>query len=390
MTKTSKIEKVKTLVANTIGWDGVLRQYHCFRDAFDKMDNNTVSQVQCPFGGQGKTKFRFIFRNKNFHAEASAFHEDLGYLDGIEMVARAERCSTSEALDTIATICGGLDKVTDGMVRTYSNQVATKKELTEEEKQKRNEALNKVAMHCIHAGESKEVRTYLRRRGIKGDMKLLPKSLFFNPSLFYFEEDTKQKSFWPGLVASVTDANYDVVSLHRHYITKEGKKAPVNCAKKMMAPNVINMNGSSIKLDKPVYVSGHGLIGVCEGLETALAVREATGMPMWSGIDANKMRAMDIPDDVTTVVIWGDHDRSETGINRAVALKERLEKEVPGRTVIVHLPDQLQIPTKAKSVDWLDVYKYLGAEYFPMKVNSPEHTVKTGVELPSEFSEEAA
>ena len=387
--KVDKIERVKTLVNQTGGWINLLSRYHCFGPAIEKAYRGCQSQVPCPFGGQGVTKFRFIISNNEWDLTGAAYHEDHGRLDGISLVAMAERVDIAQALNIIAEMCGGLDKVTDGMLRQHHTQVSEMKELTPDEVAKRNHWLSIVAEACTPASQSDVVAKYLKHRGLKGDMSLLPQCLFFNPALLHVN-DEKQKSFWPGLVASVTDENYDVVSLHRHYITREGKKAPVDKVKKMMSPNRRTINGCSIKLDAPIFIDGQGLIGVCEGLETALAVREATGMPMWAGIDAGKMRSMDIPKEITTVVIWGDHDRSKTGDIKSEELKARLEQEVPGRNVIIHIPNQINIPHKHKSVDWLDVYNVLGAEYFPMFIRDENYAVNTGVMVPVQNKEEAA
>lgn len=376
----STIDTVKALVQQNGGWGFVLGHYSCFQEALTKA-KSSQGQVACPFGNAGKTKFRFITKGGAFEMTGASYHEDHEYLDGISLIEMAERTTTKEALKIIANICGGFDVATDAMVKTYQTQASEAKVLTEAEVEERNQWLNRVAVDCVPASQSDVVERYLRNRGLKGDMALLPNCLFSNPSLFH-KDTSENVTFWPGLVASVSDENYDVVSLHRHYITKDGKKAPVDNAKKMMTPNVINMNGGSIKLDLPLELEGHGLLGVCEGLETALAIREATGIPMWSGIDANKMKSMKIPAWVTTVIIWGDHDRSKTGDEKSEELKTRLENEVPGRNVIIHIPDTIEIPHKSKSVDWLDVYNHLGAEYFPVFIHDENLAVKTGVAVP--------
>mgnify|MGYP000583769946 CR=1 FL=1 len=380
--KESYIDKIKTMIASNGGWSSIFSKYHVLSDALEKAGANNNSQVPCPFTGQGKTKFRFITKENAYETTGKAFHEDEGFIDGFEIVSRLEGKTLSETLKVIDAMLGGVQKVTPAMKRQYEKNLQEQKELEEREIAKRNIALNNVAKKCTHITENEGVMNYLRKRGLKGDFNLLPNCLYAHSMLMHISED-KERSFWPALIGAVTNSDYETTTLHRHYVTPQGLKAPVDMAKKMMMPNVKNMAGGSIKLDAPAYIQGKGLLGVCEGLETALAVREATGMPMWCGIDANKMRAMDIPDDVTTIFIWGDHDRSKTGVNVSNDLKERLEKEVPGRLVKVLLPDELDIPTKAKSVDWLDVYFYLGAEYFPVYIRDPNYAVKTGVPLPS-------
>ena len=379
----SFIEKLKITIDNNGGWTSVFCRYHALSDALDKAGANNNTQVPCPFTGSGKTKFRFITKDNAYQVNGAAYHEDRGFMDGFDIIAELEGKTLTDTLRIIEQMLGGRTEVTPAMKKKYQQQVEVQKELEAKELEKRNIALQNVAKKCTPITENVGVVQYLQKRGLKGDFSLLPQCLYAHGMLMHIDEEM-ERTFWPALVASVTNEDYETVTLHRHYVTKDGLKAPVDMAKKMMTPNVTNMSGGSIKLDAPAYIQGKGLLGICEGLETALAVREATGMPMWSGIDANKMKNMKIPDDVTTIFIWGDHDRSSTGINVSQELKERLEKDVPGRTVKILLPDALPIPHKSKSVDWLDVYFYLGAEYFPVYIRDERYAVKTGVPLVSQ------
>ena len=90
---------------------------------------------------------------------------------------------------------------------------------------------------------------------------------------------------------------------------------------------------------------------------------------------------VEIPDDVTCVVVWADHDVSETGINVAEQLKERLLAKNPNITVIINIPDWIDITDGRKRVEWLDIYTRLGAEVFPDRICDPRFAVKTGVSL---------
>lgn len=375
--KESKIDRVKDLVQKNGGWTAVFNKYSCLSQALEIVQKGSQAQVACPFSGKGTTKFRFIGDRNAYVTKGNAWHEDFGMMDGISIVAELERCTVGEALNVISDALGGLS--TESMSRRVTPVVPVAYELTEQEKAERNKWLSALASGCMPASQSPIVAQYMKNRGLKGEVGLLPNPLYFNPSILHVDGE-KNKTWWPSIVAAVTDENYDVVSFHRHYITKDGKKAPVDNAKKMMPPNN-KITGCSIKLDQPAYLDGVGLIGVCEGLETALAVREATGMPMWSGIDAGKMKAMHIPEDIKMVIIWGDHDKSLTGDKKSLELKARLEKEVPGRIVEIHIPDELTIPTNSKSIDWLDVYVHLGAEYFPLRMDAEDTAVKTGVDL---------
>jgi len=88
---------------------------------------------------------------------------------------------------------------------------------------------------------------------------------------------------------------------------------------------------------------GHPL-ALAEGIETALAVREATGWPVWATIAAPFMKEVVLPHEVKEVVVAADHDRA--GIEAARALARKLIRE--GRQVRLAVP-----PVEGE--DWLDV-----------------------------------
>jgi len=85
-------------------------------------------------------------------------------------------------------------------------------------------------------------------------------------------------------------------------------------------------------------------LALAEGIETALAVREATGWPVWATIAALFMKEVVLPGEAKEVVIAADHDRA--GIDAAHALARRLLRE--GRRVRIAVPPE-------EGEDWLDV-----------------------------------
>jgi phage/plasmid primase-like uncharacterized protein len=90
---------------------------------------------------------------------------------------------------------------------------------------------------------------------------------------------------------------------------------------------------------------------LAEGIETALAVREATGWPVWALVAASFLKEASLPPEVKEVVVAADHDRA--GLEAAHALARRLLRE--GRRVRLAVP-----PVEGK--DWLDALKRLGPE----------------------------
>ncbi len=157
-------------------------------------------------------------------------------------------------------------------------------------------------------------------------------------------------------------------SLHRIYLTPDGYKMEldghydIKIKKRMPGIPGTTSHGSACCID----VSHAGIIGIAEGLETTLAVRGQTTMPMHCGVDINGLRGYNPQDHIHTVVIWVDKDRSGAGELAAEETKERLEDE--GFNVILAIPP-LELDG-AKSVDWQDVVAELGEEGIPLQLRN--------------------
>jgi hypothetical protein len=89
---------------------------------------------------------------------------------------------------------------------------------------------------------------------------------------------------------------------------------------------------------------------LAEGIETALAVREVTGWPVWATIAAPFMKEVVLPPEVKEVVVAADHDPA--GIDAAKSLARKLLQE--GRRVRIAVPPE-------EGEDWLDVLVKNGA-----------------------------
>ncbi|MGD9700389.1 DUF7146 domain-containing protein [Acinetobacter sp.] len=216
--------------------------------------------------------------------------------------------------------------------------------------------------------------TYLNSRKINvSSLFQQTDTLRFHPDLPYYDEDSNGKVVkvqnFPALVAAIRDVDGNIVTLHRTYLNDKGGKAKVENVRKMCSvPAGKQVTGAAIQLGgKPL----HGIIGVAEGMETALSAFRCTGIPTWSCVSASIMEQFIVPAGVHTVLVWADKDRSYTGELSANALKTRLESE--GFNVIVLLP-QGAIPKKQKSIDWNDVLMDQGIYGFP-----PISALKTAI-----------
>lgn len=224
-------------------------------------------------------------------------------------------------------------------------------------------------------------RMYLESRGIKlaGDRMaaiVADDCVRFHPNLPYYasvEVETEgpggsiikkdrviKKGEYPALICAIRSKEGELMTVHRTYIAKNGKgKARVECARKMMTvPGHLSVSGGAIRLGK----AKDGVIGVAEGLETALSAMRGSGIPSWSVVNATLLKAFEPPAGVHTLVVWADKDKSMTGEIAAQHLKERMEKI--GVKVIVMMPP-MPIPPRQKGVDWNDVLLSQGMLGFP-------------------------
>ena len=169
-----------------------------------------------------------------------------------------------------------------------------------------------------------------------------------------FFEKGKVVGDFPALVCAVRDSHGRVVSLHRTYLTSTGEKAKVKDPKKLMAvPDDRTIKGAAICL---VQTSKH-VIGIAEGVETALSVVTATGLACWSVISEGGMRHFEPPKGIRFVHIFADKDRSGVGQDAAKVLQARLQSMGIGSRI--YLPKE-PIPDDAKGIDWNDVLQMGG------------------------------
>jgi len=204
-------------------------------------------------------------------------------------------------------------------------------------------------------------RRYLESRGLT----VLPEMLRVHPALHYFCPDGSKLGPFPTLISLVLDPQGRGASLHRIYLTPDGRKAPVPEVKKLMShPADVSMRGASIRLFAPASV-----MGVAEGIETAIAVTQATGIPCWSTVSASLLRYFVPPRGTKRLLVWADKDRPSEqcpegpGLAAANKLVENLRTAAPQVEVSIALPD-LPLTEVVKTVDWLDVLVQCGPAAF--------------------------
>lgn len=137
----------------------------------------------------------------------------------------------------------------------------------------------------------------------------------------------------PALLALVRDPDGCPTVVHRTYLGDRAK-ADIDSPRRMMPGKLVK--GSAIRL-----YPYKGILGVAEGIETAMAVYRDFRIPCWSTINATMMREFIWPVDVTELHIFADNDENLTGHHAAYTLGNRAMTARAPIKAIVHLPPQV-------------------------------------------------
>src|ERR1700722_14579117 len=170
------------------------------------------------------------------------------------------------------------------------------------------------------------VATYLRGRGITLSA---PPTLRYHPALKH-----PDGGYWPTMVALVQHGvNNRPIGIHRTFLARDGSgKAAVSPDKMMLG----EIGGGAVRL-APVSEK----LAVCEGLETALSVQQATGIPTWAALSAGGIECLILPPLplASDITIAADRDANSVGQRAAEHAAQRRRME--GRRVRIALPPRV-------------------------------------------------
>jgi putative DNA primase/helicase len=163
------------------------------------------------------------------------------------------------------------------------------------------------------------IQTYLASRGPK---IAPPPTLRFHAGLKH-----PSGSVWPAMVALVTGGADDTpVAVQRTFLDGDASgKAPVAPQKMMLGP----CRAGAVRLGAP-----HDELMVGEGIETCLAVMQATGRPAWAALSTSGLKTLELPDAVRSIIVLADGDDPGEAAAWHAALRWRRE----GRRVRIARP----------------------------------------------------
>lgn len=273
----------------------------------------------CPMCG-GKDRFRFLDA-RGQKANGAWICNQCGGGTGLHLLAVFHGISHKEAARMVATRLG--------------EPMPTQKRPTcrEPDPAQLREAMRRVWGASHHVLPDGIVASYLRGRGLRVDG--IPSCLRETASLWH-----RSGRSYPGMLALVRAADGAAVNIHRTYLHPDGRKADVEPVRMMMQGT--HPAGSAVRL------MPHGdTLGIAEGIETAWAAWQLTGIPCWAALNAGRLAAWVPPPGVRRVHIFVDFDGAGCAASNDLDHKLRCEG---GMDVTVWLPPD-------EGTDWNDVLR---------------------------------
>ncbi len=310
-------------------------------------------KMDCPFPGHGgKNDFR-LFRN--YADNGAGVCSCRKIRNGFELLQALNGWDIKTAMDQVAGVLWGEYDVAQQPARPAAP--------------KHNHARNAKLKKSIDAVWSETIAlsdpvalvatAYFNRRGIYWrSISDLDDCLRFHPALAFYERDDETDKItyqgdWPAIVAAIIDPDGHMVTLHRIYLDQASLYTGKAKAKKLMPfPDTRTLDGAAIRLGE-----ADNDLGTTEGIETALAAREATGLSVWACYCDHVMGQFEPPSQVTRLFQFGDRDpKSRAGEKACMTGEQRLSRQMTVYSLIPGNPDD--------KCDWNDVLMSSGKSGF--------------------------
>ena len=227
--------------------------------------------------------------------------------DSIMLIQKIYGLSLKSAIDKVDYVIDRNDFTTDNPTGN-----------TAKTKQASRHLLNELWTTSRELNGSDFVSRYLHSR----KLNLTPQHVKWNTQCYNTQLDCKV----PAMIAKVTDNKGKPITLHRTYLNLDGNRDKRVNPDKMLMPGTDSLAGTAIRLFKSdggkLFVPG--VLGVAEGIETAMACAQMFGMVTWSLINNVLMESWLPPTGAKNIVIYADNDRNFTGQKSAYVLANKL------------------------------------------------------------------
>jgi len=263
----------------------------------------------CPFC-EGRDRYRW----SNEGGNGMFICSQCGAGDGFKLLMRSKGWDFKTAAQEVDKIVGGC------------TVEPIRKPLDEADRKRR---LNDLWVGAIPLDGSDPASNYLASRGV----------LHAAACLRYHANCPRPygEGYGPAMLALVRDSNGIPATIHRTFLEQ-----PKPGEKRQRA-----VMGGELPESVSVRLFDHeGVLGIAEGIETAIAASKRFGIPVWAAINSAMLEKWVVPEGVGEVVIFGDCDPKYGGQKAAYALAQRLTTRNRVK-VEVRIPQQV-------GLDWAD------------------------------------
>ncbi len=166
----------------------------------------------------------------------------------------------------------------------------------------------------------------------------------------------------------------EILVLHRIYLRPDGAaKADIPNPKKMLG----KVSGGAVHL---ASTGDDGRLGLCEGIETGLAVMTAMSeLPVWAALSTSYLEQALLPPEAREILILADNDSSGAGLRAAETTARKLKAK--GRKVAICQPP-------AADTDFNDLLRDAGAEAIAAQRRAPAIHAGAACELAQDRPEQ--
>jgi putative DNA primase/helicase len=177
------------------------------------------------------------------------------------------------------------------------------------------------------------VDLYLQHRGV--GMDLYPPCLR-TCELDWVEDKNGVQVRHPAMFAAVTNPAGKHVATHRTFLAPDGRgKASIDPQRKTTGKYG---RGPTIRL-----MPTAPMMGIAEGIETAISAARLFRIPVWSVLCANGIESFEPPPECQHLIVFADHDKHGVSQRAAEALRAKLQ-----------FPTEIKMPD-TPGADWNDV-----------------------------------
>ena len=328
--------------------------------------------VACPIHG-GDADFRFCSKTADDRGLSFC---SCGVRDGIQLIEEIRGTDFRATMRLIADYLGlsGKSWLEQRKIAYVAKKEADKKRAQREEADRHaaiyneNKAL-RIWNKCIplESPEAALGRRYLHKR--KLDPKVVSTGIRFHPRMPLYE-DQQLIGHFPALVSMVFSNRKKPITLHRIYLDEStGKKlALAQKAKKLMPVANCTARENRGRVIPVIAREESKILGVAEGIETAIAANLIFGVPCWATVSAGPLVNFVPPEGIEKLVVFADQDHSGAGLEAALKLRQNLQELGWKGKVHIRLPPVEYIAKDAKGVDWADMWYQWGSIAYELKI----------------------